>query len=260
MKKLKMMEDLIGLVNLIKNVKNWYEVLFDYLRFYIGFANDGEMILTFRNGIKLKATRKSPEEVGDIGLIADIYFFKTYNPPSFEIENGYTIIDIGAHKGYFSVFATFQAEDLHVYSFEPFPNTFNFLIENIAMNNLKNISAFNFGICGEKGKRKMYISKSAGTHSMYDTTRKNAIEINCITLEDVFIMNKIEKCDFLKMDCEGAEYEILFNASEDTIKKISKISLEHHEVPQHNYKDLERFFKEKGFKSKSTSKSIYAKR
>ena len=53
------------------------------------------------------------------------------------------------------------------------------------------------------------------------------------------------------MDCEGAEYPILFNASSDILKRIQKISMECHNVDEKNNVDNLRSFLEKnGFSVK----------
>ncbi len=54
-------------------------------------------------------------------------------------------------------------------------------------------------------------------------------EINTITLQNIFEKYKIEKIDFLKMDCEGAEFEIVMNTPSIILDKIQKISMEIHE-------------------------------
>ena len=116
------------------------------------------------------------------------------------------------------------------------------------------------GVSGRRGREKLYISKSTGTHSIYSRGDK-FIKVDVITLEDIFVMNRIQKCDFLKMDCEGAEYGIIFNTSPKYLRRIRKISLEHHPVDGYTKEDLINVLEGSGFiVLKSNLKSIYAKR
>lgn len=58
----------------------------------------------------------------------------------------------------------------------------------------------------------------------------------------------VESCEFLKLDCEGAEYEILFKASADTLRKVERISLEYHMgVTDHAPQELVDLLGSRGF-------------
>ena len=56
--------------------------------------------------------------------------------------------------------------------------------------------------------------------------------------------------DFLKIDCEGAEYEILFSLSKKELHKIKKISMEAHNYGKYTGEDLARFLQKNNFKVK----------
>jgi hypothetical protein len=52
----------------------------------------------------------------------------------------------------------------------------------------------------------------------------------------------------LKIDCEGAEYDILFHAGRGTLHKVKHICLEYHDgVTRFSHADLVRFFEDQGF-------------
>ena len=59
----------------------------------------------------------------------------------------------------------------------------------------------------------------------------------------------MEKCDFLKLDCEGGEYEILYHASETSLQKIGRIVCEFNIIDrdQRNGKALRTFLIACGF-------------
>lgn len=48
------------------------------------------------------------------------------------------------------------------------------------------------------------------------------------SLDNIFGQIKVEKCNLLKVDCEGCEYEIFKNCSKNTFKKIKQIVMEAH--------------------------------
>ena len=51
------------------------------------------------------------------------------------------------------------------------------------------------------------------------------IEVSCTTIQKIFDDNRLEVCDFLKMDCEGAEYEIFYNCPPEYLKRIRHLDL-----------------------------------
>jgi hypothetical protein len=74
------------------------------------------------------------------------------------------------------------------------------------------------------------------------------IRVPAITLSGAFEKLQIARCDFLKIDCEGAEYEILFAADETTLSRIGHIAMEYHDaVTRHRHEELIRFLEDRGF-------------
>jgi len=59
------------------------------------------------------------------------------------------------------------------------------------------------------------------------------VTVNSISLQRIFDDNNIENCNFLKLDCEGTEYEILENLPTFYFKKIEKIVIEYHMADSH---------------------------
>jgi len=74
---------------------------------------------------------------------------------------------------------------------------------------------------------KIFLNEDESGHSMY-VKNKNFVEINSKSLFDIFTENDIKECDFLKIDCEGAEYEIIESLPSDFFVKIKKMVIEYH--------------------------------
>jgi len=121
------------------------------------------------------------------------------------------------------------------------------LKDNIKLNRLQeSITPLMLGISGKKGKRQLILcEENTGGHGFYcDGKRK--IEIDTVTLKNIFEDNKIKRCDFLKMDCEGAEYEIIYNTPLKYLKKIRSISMEYYK--NGNINKLKKLLEGDGFK------------
>lgn len=121
--------------------------------------------------------------------------------------------------------------DAKVYSYEPQKDNYELMKENVCLNNLnKQITLFRYGIGATKGQKELFLSEdNTGAHSFYTGKKPKRENVDVITLKDVLCENEIVMCDFLKMDCEGAEFEILCSTDEETLKRIKTISLEFHE-------------------------------
>ena len=127
-----------------------------------------------------------------------------------ELVNG-SVVDAGANMGIFSIFAAVKHPATTIYAFEPTPRTFAALKENTK--HYPNIKVFNFGL-GDKNELSSII-ETGDSGGNYIGAGGIPIEIKTI---DSFNL----KMNFLKMDTEGYEANILKGAAE-TIKKYKPI-------------------------------------
>ncbi len=146
-----------------------------------------------------------------------------------------TVVDIGSHYGYFSIFAAKNtAPDSTIYSIEPSQQNFNTLKQNLSDCNIQNVKPFQMAIGGENGTLDLFIGRSIN-HSLIENyallgDEKDTQKVEVKTLGQFMLENKIEHIDFLKMDCEGTEYAILFNTPPSVFDKVSVISMEFHDM------------------------------
>lgn len=167
---------------------------------------------------------QSVEESGELFVI-------NYLSKKLLNKRGNVMMDVGANVGDYSKVLSTSFPETNVYSFEALPATFHILKENLT--NYKNIMCENMAL-GDKIEERTFFSDGAGSHlsSFYPTEsmhnerlKKNIIPITTI---DSFCREKeIEKIDFLKIDVEGFELEVLKGA-ESMIKegKILNIQFE----------------------------------
>jgi FkbM family methyltransferase len=161
-----------------------------------------------------------------------VFFYQDYTK-FFDVKKGDTVFDIGAHIGSFSLYAAKKAGSSGgVYSFEPCKESFDLLSKNKKINNLENLKIFNLAVSNKGGIKKFFISNSGNqaANSLFEINNAKEVKVSVISFENFLKQNKIKTIDFLKMDCEGGEYDILFNSSKKTMQKIKKISLEYHPI------------------------------
>lgn len=169
-------------------------------------------------------------------IYKEIIIDNIYNIKKEQIENKY-VIDIGANIGVFSLFAA-EHNARKVYAIEPIGETFNQLCKNINVLRYENIIPLK-NVVNEKSDSSVDISimPNSGHNSMYNISEKFET-VNTITLGE--ILHRCEGDDVvLKIDCEGAEYDILLNATNEEMSRVSRILLEVHSDLHPVYKGYE---------------------
>src|SRR3989344_2723923 len=191
----------------------FYKNFYKYWLLRLGFFSGKKSLIKLWNGINYKINGNA----GEIGILNEIWNMNIYDPLLKFVKDDSVIVDIGANIGVFSIKAAQAGSCAKVFGYEPMPKNFELLKENISLNNLKDrVRVFNEAVSGKNQYLELnYRDNDSGGASMYVFGNKEglkSIKVKSTTLLDIFRINKIEKCDFLKIDCEGAEEDILFNA------------------------------------------------
>ena len=168
---------------------------------------------------------------------ADCYKFKEWEPyDSKEI----CIVDVGGNVGAFSLLASEKYPQANIHCFEFIEENFKFLSEKLKETN---VICYNKAMVGSnKPVGFFYHTRNHGGHKpifgeetlTYLNEKRfssywNRTEIDSISFTDFVNDNDISKIDFLKLDCEGSEYEIFKNINENNLwNKILNISFEIH--------------------------------
>ena len=149
---------------------------------------------------------------------------------------GSVAIDIGAHMGIFSFFLAKQVGSSgRVYSFEPTPLIFDVLRETIKYNHVEHIiDARRWAVANTQGEILFNISQhskisNANSITLFDDDYKyKSIMVNVVKLDDLMNDEDIKNISFIKIDAEGAEFEILKGGMELLKKYRPFITLEVH--------------------------------
>ena len=209
------------LVRSWKILKNWYL----YPLVYFKLTKKDYVIFETRSGLKIKIRVNST----DLMALTHVWMIQEYSGDDFPISNDDVIIDVGAHIGLFALFASQFCKNGKIFCYEPIKENYKILIENIEMNQIQNIFPNNLAVTKETSRVKIFLNDDQSGHSMF-IQNKNFVEVDSKSLSDIFIDNGIKECDFLKLDCEGAEYEIVESLSSDLFTKINKTAIEYHMV------------------------------
>lgn len=189
-----------------------------------------------------------------------------YSVQGFTISDNDIVMDIGAHIGVVSIRMATEAKNVKVYAFEPFPENFDLLKKNIRENSLENaIIPYSVAVSHMSGKRELFVcTERADAHTFYlhkDFEFGKSIEVDCISLTEFLTRESIEKVDFLKIDAEGAEYDILLEGDISFLEKVEKIGMECHPYhPKYESSDIVRILEETGFHVIDRDGELFAKK
>lgn len=187
----------------------------------------------------------------DVWIIKETNLDRDYERYGAAIQDNWKVVDIGAGLGDFTVFAARRASLGCVHAYEPAPDSVALLEKNLALNRITNVRVFPQAVSAQA--RVLRLDVSSGVAVQYRTAGENPAHCAGISVESVALASVLAKlpggvCDFLKMDCEGAEYEILLNLDDVTLRRIKRICLEYHLlVAPYSHEDLARFFKHRGW-------------
>ncbi|MEQ8535799.1 MAG: FkbM family methyltransferase, partial [Imperialibacter sp.] len=147
-----------------------------------------------------------------------------------EVPKGSSVIDVGANIGVFTIYALWSGSK-SVVSVEPNLESFEVLRQNIAINGLESlVTLVNRAIAHKVGET-IFIPRSSSPYNKveeFSGDNDSQQPVHTTSLREIFQNGDIPNLDLLKMDCEGAEYDVLFNLESEIYKKITAIKMEHH--------------------------------
>lgn len=225
---------------LVRGVRNWPALL--------GLLRRGAapIVLTLTDG-----TQYAVRSLMDAWIVKETNLDRDYEVHGAAIQDGWNVVDIGAGLGDFTVFAAQRAPHGRVFAFEPAPDSVALLEKNLSLNGVQNVQIFPCAVSHVAGT--LQLDVSGGVAVQYRTvgearTPAGKIEVRSLALADVLADLPGGVCDFLKMDCEGAEYEMLLNLDDAALGRIRRVCLEYHEfVTPYSHTHLAEFFRAKGW-------------
>jgi FkbM family methyltransferase len=212
------------LVAAMRQTPAWWQVASRYLGFHsadypfrIPLPHDGWM------------STDSPEE---LKVFWHVFVRRCYRLP----RQCDTIIDAGANIGLFSVWAAREAPSARIIAVEPAPSTFQRLCRAIRVNRVEDrIEPLQLGLAAETGERTMRVGAESPRRALVlqgaeVPADEKTIAVRCVSLAELLAQHELDSVDLLKMDIEGAEWEVLLSSTRSVLSRVRHLELEYHEV------------------------------
>lgn len=194
----------------------------------------------------------SPENNNDV--VEEIWDSHVYDK-LIPIKSGWTVVDIGASIGVFSVYAS-QKVGMNgkVIAFEPETTSYEALLDNITANGTRNIYPVKAGVWSSGGTKDIRKNNgNLGASSML-FGEGNGETVRVDTLERLLKEMGITHVDFIKIDTEGAATEILKGCSRQFLQNIDNFAIAAYHVPYENPAKLSDVLKDAGFRTKTLTR------
>jgi FkbM family methyltransferase len=221
------------LVKMFKRYGTWSAIL--RVVEYFGLLGPRSCMVSLRNGLHLRCRG----ETNDFQIVDEIFVKGIYDQAIVSLRGGAVVIDVGANIGLFTLAAAQRGA--RVYCFEPMVENLSLLRENISLNGYGDrVFASELAVSCNEGEMEFFVKEGdTGGATGYVEVHQDWFErgrvkrqvhkrmVTCITLSDA--LSRCDgRCDLLKMDCEGAEYDIFEYVDGVTLGQIGSIMLEYH--------------------------------
>lgn len=152
------------------------------------------------------------------------------------------LVDIGAHIGCFSLSFATRFPHARATAYEPTPLTGSYLQRNVDDNKLADrVTVCQQAVSATSGILVMADNGAGSGHNgvlhLGEAGSVN-IEVPCVSLADAFATAG-DRIDLLKMDAEGAEYDIVLNSAPETWSGVRRVVMEYHPLPAHSFEELQ---------------------
>jgi FkbM family methyltransferase len=160
-------------------------------------------------------------------------------------EKGEVLADIGAHIGKYTLTtAKIVGDEGVVVAIEPDPENYQALQNNIKINNIKNVIALNLAAWDKDCILKLFTGHLAGHNSLKINWKLGGHEVRAKTMDSVLRECGVDRVDWIKIDVEGAEWEVLCGLRETIDEKRPRIVAE---VSYENIDRIKEFMEERGY-------------
>lgn len=249
-KRKKEIKDQIKLLGIDNDYNNLIFRSFDHIK-KIKEYYPNLLIESHREGviIEFESLKIYLESFEEFYIVNEIFVEKDYNLLS---DNNLVVFDIGMNIGISSLFFSLNDNIDKIYSYEPVLTTYDQALYNLELNSKysKKIETFNFGLGGSSRMEKVLYNSQAkgncgirlGLSPNVDIHNSKEIEIEIKAVDEILpkLLDKhLNQKIVFKIDCEGAEYEILEKFSDDNLLiRIDALLIEWHDKGSNRIEEL----------------------
>jgi len=194
----------------------------------------------------------------DVGIVVrEIFIDQVYDCFYKPCDND-IVIDIGAHVGLFSIKVCRSVK--RVIAIEPHPFNYKLLLTNLHLNKIENVTPYKIAISNYSGIAKLYLGRESTGHTikpLSEMSRSSSIVVKVETLDNLLDEIDLSKVNFIKIDVEGAELEVLKGSERTLANNNLFLAIAAYHYPKEIF-EIAKFLRAKDMKIFSDGTYIYA--
>lgn len=232
---------------MLRNVGNWHE----YLLHKSGLRRREKYEFRLRHGLR------ADTPVTTLFTFKEIFFTDDYFrhlPRDCFSSRQLNVLDIGANVGFFSLRMFAEHPHSRIVAVEPIPANFAQLQVNKKLNADRNWTLEQAAVASRAGSLKLMLNPddefTTDASVLTNPRGDHVVEVPAMTLADVMAKHDMPHVDYLKLDCEGAEYDILYDSAPEVFENIACLVVETHpfDEPKQNRDPLAKHLESYGYR------------
>jgi len=160
--------------------------------------------------------KNNPHHAGEVNFLQSI------------ARSGMHVMEIGANTGVTAVAVAKHIGDAgHLYAFEPVPEYYAKLMNNLSRNGVNNVSAYRLALSNQTERIRFY-KREGGGSGITPAKGGETLWVEATTVTEFLTVQKIDRVDLLNLDCEGSELLVLQGAKAVLENQLPDIFCEIH--------------------------------
>lgn len=195
---------------------------YKYIMAYAVHAKVRYSDVEFRDGMRITLSENST----DLITVFVVFAKRDYG----SIPVGGTVLDVGANIGCFTLYCA-RAGARRIIAVEPSSEAYATLVQNVEQNGLTRVAEpLRLAVTAQGGMTVPFPVRSSPENRVGLIDAKGGMSnVKTTTVQDLLGSCNIGRLDLLKLDCEGAEYDIIFGAPPTLWDSVNEIRLEYHD-------------------------------
>jgi FkbM family methyltransferase len=179
--------------------------------------------------VKIRGGYQATCRIDEFFSFVEVYILQEYDVPEVAWTTLQTIVDIGANVGAATLWFAERSPHARIVAVEPASNAKRLLARNIERNGLDaRVRAVAVALAAHSGDVDIQESGSSVFGTIAPVSGIGVERVTALTLEDLLDRCELEEVDLLKLDCEGAEFDIVLGSDDRTLRRNRVIVGEYH--------------------------------